>query len=104
MTSLVRVLKKLSVCLALVWLPFISQAVFAYNGPALDQSEFSKILTGKSTAKKQQAIYWLVRTQPADIAHPILSAWLNGQLYHPSNQRFEHRTKHVLYLLWAVYT
>ncbi|NRF29566.1 urea ABC transporter permease subunit UrtB [Vibrio coralliilyticus] len=82
MTSLVRVLKKLAVCLALVWLPFISQAVFAYNGPALDQSEFSKILTSKSTAKKQQAIYWLVRTQPADIAHPILSAWLNGQLYH----------------------
>ncbi|MGY3689839.1 urea ABC transporter permease subunit UrtB [Vibrio coralliilyticus] len=82
MTSLVRVLKKLVVCLALVWLPFISQAAFAYNGPALDQSEFSKILTSKSTAKKQQAIYWLVRTQPADIAHPILSAWLNGQLYH----------------------
>ncbi|NOI57203.1 urea ABC transporter permease subunit UrtB [Vibrio coralliilyticus] len=82
MTSLVRVLKKLSVCLALVWLPFISQAVFAYNGPALDQSEFSKILTSKSTAKKQQAIYWLVRTQPANVAHPILSAWLNGQLYH----------------------
>ncbi|WP_019277444.1 urea ABC transporter permease subunit UrtB [Vibrio coralliilyticus] len=82
MTSLVRVLKKLAVCLALVWLPFISQAVFAYNGPALDQPEFSKILTSKSTAKKQQAIYWLVRTQPADIAHPILSAWLNGQLYH----------------------
>jgi urea transport system permease protein len=82
MTSLVRVLKKLAVCLALVWLPFISQTVFAYNGPALDQSEFSKILTGKSTAKKQQAIYWLVRTQPTDIANPILSAWLNGQLYH----------------------
>ncbi|NRF24024.1 urea ABC transporter permease subunit UrtB [Vibrio coralliilyticus] len=82
MTSLVRVLKKLAVCLALVWLPFISQAVFAYNGPALDQPEFSKILTSQSTAKKQQAIYWLVRTQPADIAHPILSAWLNGQLYH----------------------
>lgn len=82
MTSLVRVLKKLVVCLALVWLPFISQAAFAYNGPAINPSEFSKILTSKSTAKKQQAIYWLVRTQPADIAHPILSAWLNGQLYH----------------------
>ncbi|NOJ21410.1 urea ABC transporter permease subunit UrtB [Vibrio coralliilyticus] len=82
MTSLVRVLKKLAVCLALVWLPFISQAAFAYNGPAINPSEFSKILTSKSTAKKQQAIYWLVRTQPADIAHPILSAWLNGQLYH----------------------
>ncbi|EEX32676.1 MULTISPECIES: urea ABC transporter permease subunit UrtB [Vibrio] len=82
MTSLVRVLKKLVVCLALVWLPFISQTAFAYNGPAINPSEFSKILTGKSTAKKQQAIYWLVRTQPADIAHPILSAWLNGQLYH----------------------
>ncbi|NRF63271.1 urea ABC transporter permease subunit UrtB [Vibrio coralliilyticus] len=82
MTSLVRVLKKLVVCLALVWLPFISQTVLAYNGPALDQSEFSKILTSKSTAKKQQAIYWLVRTQPANVAHPILSAWLNGQLYH----------------------
>ncbi|WP_333002022.1 urea ABC transporter permease subunit UrtB [Vibrio coralliilyticus] len=82
MTSLVRVLKKLMVCLALVWLPFISQAAFAYNGPAINPSEFSKILTGKSTAKKQQAIYWLVRTQPANVAHPILSAWLNGQLYH----------------------
>ncbi|KFI13027.1 urea ABC transporter permease subunit UrtB [Vibrio coralliilyticus] len=82
MTSLVRVLKKLVVCLALVWLPFISQAAFAYNGPAINPSEFSKILTGKSTAKKQQAIYWLVRTQPANVAHPILSAWLNGQLYH----------------------
>lgn len=82
MTSLVRVLKKLVVCLALVWLPFISQTVFAYNGPAINPSEFSKILTGKSTAKKQQAIYWLVRTQPANVAHPILSAWLNGQLYH----------------------
>ncbi|ERB65683.1 urea ABC transporter permease subunit UrtB [Vibrio coralliilyticus OCN008] len=82
MTSLVRVLKKLVGCLALVWLPCISQTVFAYNGPALDQSEFSKILTSKSTAKKQQAIYWLVRTQPANVAHPILSAWLNGQLYH----------------------
>ncbi|AXN33911.1 urea ABC transporter permease subunit UrtB [Vibrio coralliilyticus] len=82
MTSLVWALKKLVVCLALVWLPFISQTVFAYNGPALDQSEFSKILTSKSTAKKQQAIYWLVRTQPANVAHPILSAWLNGQLYH----------------------
>ncbi|NUW70704.1 urea ABC transporter permease subunit UrtB [Vibrio coralliilyticus] len=82
MTSLVRVLKKLVVCLALVWLPFISQAAFAYNGPAINPSEFSKILTGKSTAKKQQAIYWLVRTQPANVTHPILSAWLNGQLYH----------------------
>ena len=82
MTSLVRVLKKLMVCLALVWLPFIFQAAFAYNGPAINPSEFSKILTGKSTAKKQQAIYWLVRTQPANVAHPILSAWLNGQLYH----------------------
>lgn len=82
MTSLVRVLKKLMVCLALVWLPFISQAAFTYNGPAINPSEFSKILTGKSTAKKQQAIYWLVRTQPANVAHPILSAWLNGQLYH----------------------
>ncbi|NOH60575.1 urea ABC transporter permease subunit UrtB [Vibrio sp. RE88] len=82
MTSLVRVLKKLVVCLALVWLPFISQAAFAYNGPAINPSEFSKILTGKSTAKKQQAIYWLVRTQPASVAHPILSAWLNGQLYY----------------------
>ncbi|MFN3015710.1 urea ABC transporter permease subunit UrtB [Vibrio coralliilyticus] len=82
MTSLVRVLKKLVVCLALVWLPFISQAAFAYNGPAINPSEFSKILTGKSTAKKQQAIYWLVRTQPANVAHPILSAWLNGRLYH----------------------
>ncbi|WP_281629587.1 urea ABC transporter permease subunit UrtB [Vibrio sp. St2] len=82
MTSLVRVLKKLMVCLALVWLPFISQAAFAYNGPAINPSEFSKILTGKSTAKKQQAIFWLVRTQPANVAHPILSAWLNGRLYH----------------------
>ncbi|MCC2520529.1 urea ABC transporter permease subunit UrtB [Vibrio coralliilyticus] len=82
MTSLVWALKKLVVCLALVWLPFTSQTVFAYNGPAINPSEFSKILTGKSTAKKQQAIYWLVRTQPANVAHPILSAWLNGQLYH----------------------
>ncbi|ANW26671.1 urea ABC transporter permease subunit UrtB [Vibrio coralliilyticus] len=92
MTSLVRVLKKLVVCLALVWLPFISQAAFAYNGPAINPSEFSKILTGKSTAKKQQAIYWLVRTQPANVTHPILSAWLNGQLYHlkaPGEPRYQ---------------
>ncbi|WP_428775551.1 urea ABC transporter permease subunit UrtB [Vibrio sp.] len=47
-----------------------------------DKSSFSQALLGKSSQQKIAAINWLVANQPEDEVKPILTAWLNGQLYY----------------------
>ena len=48
---------------------------------AQSQEDFASILNGKNNQAKEQAMTWLVETQPVEVAKPILTAWLEGDLY-----------------------
>ena len=43
---------------------------------------FTKALMGKNNQQKQAAVVWLVQSHSAELAKPILSAWLEGNLYY----------------------
>ncbi len=54
-----------------------------------DRETFTDALLGKSHAQKETAIEWLIQNEPNQIATPILTAWLEGNLYYFNDRKSE---------------
>ncbi|CAH0530048.1 urea ABC transporter permease subunit UrtB [Vibrio hippocampi] len=55
-----------------------------------DIQSFTDALLGKNNTQKQQAIEWLVKQNPPTTAKPILTAWLEGDLFYFNDKSSEH--------------
>lgn len=61
-----------------------------------DKQSFTDALLGKSNSQKEQAIEWLVDNHSPSVAKPILSAWLQGNLYYFNDKNSQyHRTLYI---------
>ncbi|MCL9776831.1 urea ABC transporter permease subunit UrtB [Vibrio methylphosphonaticus] len=55
-----------------------------------DRESFSQALIGKNNPQKETAISWIIGNESNEVAKPILTAWLQGDLFYFNDKKSEH--------------